>query len=390
MILHATSKDLIIKESERLISGSVKIYTCEFTFDESWDGYAKTVVFASSGSRLVNVALLDNVCEIPPEVLRPNARVRIGLYGTDGVRSRPTTYSDWITVEQGADVSGETAKPPTPSIYDQWIAALDRKHDEWASNEHFREEAEHERVLAERARVEAEKAREDLETGYVAQAKAHAESAAQSQKSAAIADGQAQGAAESAEHSAAIAKVSEDNALNHSFNAAYSAAQAKASEDVVSTSAANAEEARRVAEAAKDDAEEAQRSAAIANGQAQNAAAAAEECAEQAEDAANLALNHAQAAAENADRAEAAVAHPPYVGDNGNWYEWDENAGAFVDSGVGAQGPRGDNGVTTPVSGFFTLAVDENGDLWAYSEDDLALDFEYDAQSGNLYVVQEV
>ena len=107
MKLHATNKDLIIKESERLISGSVKIYTCEFTFDESWDDFAKTVVFSTGGSRLVNVALLDNVCEIPPEVLRPNARVRIGIYGTDGVRSRPTTYSEWISVDPGADVSGD-------------------------------------------------------------------------------------------------------------------------------------------------------------------------------------------------------------------------------------------------------------------------------------------
>lgn len=31
----------------------------------------------------------------------------------------------------------------------------------------------------------------------------------------------------------------------------------------------------------------------------------------------------------------------PYVGENGNWREWDESAGAFVDSGVQAQGKRG-------------------------------------------------
>lgn len=331
MILHATSKDLIIKESERLISGSVKIYTCEFTFDESWEGYAKTVVFASSGSRLVNVALLDNVCEIPPEVLRPNARVRIGLYGTDGVRSRPTTYSDWITVEQGADVSGETAKPPTPSIYDQWIAALDRKHDLWETNEHFREEAEHERVLAERARVkaenarvEAEKAREDLEKGYVAQAKEHAEAAKDSEEAAASSQ-------TAAALSEAIAETAAANALNYSNEAAYSAAQAKASESVVAADVDKAESARaeavdarreavasklaaenamyraetaqQIAEAAQAKATQSQLSAATANGQAQAAAAAAEEYAGMIEDAANRASAHAQAAENSANLA---------------------------------------------------------------------------------------
>lgn len=248
MKLHATNNDLVIKESERLISGSVKLYTCEFTFDESWNDYVKTVVFSTGGSRLVNVALLDNVCEIPPEVLRPNARVRIGIYGTDGVRSRPTTYSEWINVEQGADVTGNYAEPPTPSVYDQWVAGLDAKHDEWNAQEQARAEAEAERV-------EAEKAREDLETGYVAQAKAYADQAQASQEASASSKTAAESAKESAEasatsatQSAAIAQTSADNALTYSGNAAYSAAQAaaseqnaKASEEVASTVAANAE-----------------------------------------------------------------------------------------------------------------------------------------------------
>ncbi len=39
--------------------------------------------------------------------------------------------------------------------------------------------------------------------------------------------------------------------------------------------------------------------------------------------------------------------------------------------------------------GFFTFVVDENGDLWVYSEDGEAPTFEYDSETGNLYVVQE-
>ena len=53
---------------------------------------------------------------------------------------------------------------------------------------------------------------------------------------------------------------------------------------------------------------------------------------------------------------------------------------------VGPVGPPGESGITTPVSGFYTLSVDDNGDLWAYYED--AGDppaFEYDSETGNLY-----
>ena len=215
MILHATGSDLLIKEKDRLISGSVNMYTCEFLLDESWAGYTVTAVFSTNGSRLVNMAVVDGKCEIPVEVLRPNARIRIGIFGTDGVRSRPTTYSEWITVEQGADVTGTSAQPPTPSVYEQWISALDEQHDEWA-------EAEQARVEAENARAEAEQVRQDLESGYVARAEAAAESAAESAaKASEIAGGdfatttEAKGYANEAETNAkkhADGKVSDHNA----------------------------------------------------------------------------------------------------------------------------------------------------------------------------------
>ena len=56
----------------------------------------------------------------------------------------------------------------------------------------------------------------------------------------------------------------------------------------------------------------------------------------------------------------------------------------------GVKGDRGDSGVTTPINGFFTMYVDEDGNLWVLSEDDLTNTFEYDESTGNLYFVQEV
>ena len=36
----------------------------------------------------------------------------------------------------------------------------------------------------------------------------------------------------------------------------------------------------------------------------------------------------------------------PYIGENGHWYEWDDSAAEYVDTGVGVQGPQGIQGPT--------------------------------------------
>ena len=38
--------------------------------------------------------------------------------------------------------------------------------------------------------------------------------------------------------------------------------------------------------------------------------------------------------------------HSPYIGENGNWYEWDAEAANYVDTGTAAQGPQGPKGDT--------------------------------------------
>lgn len=144
MKLHATGTDLIITENERLISGSVNIHKCEFTFDSVWDGYMITAVF-STGNRTVNMAIVDGVCDIPVEVLRPNAKFHVGIVGVSGDITRPTIYSDWVCVEQGANVNASAGKVPEQSVFEEWMDALNKKHEEWEANEQARQEAEEER-----------------------------------------------------------------------------------------------------------------------------------------------------------------------------------------------------------------------------------------------------
>ena len=82
----------------------------------------------------------------------------------------------------------------------------------------------------------------------------------------------------------------------------------------------------------------------------------------------------------------------PSVSEEGD-LSWSNNDGKENPATVnikGAKGDRGDSGVTTPINGFFTMYVDGDGNLWVLSEDDLTNTFEYDAETGNLYFVQEV
>lgn len=52
----------------------------------------------------------------------------------------------------------------------------------------------------------------------------------------------------------------------------------------------------------------------------------------------------------------------------------------------GETGARGDSGVTAPLSGFFSLTVDAEGNLWAHAADGAsAPPFSYDAETGELY-----
>ena len=73
-------------------------------------------------------------------------------------------------------------------------------------------------------------------------------------------------------------------------------------------------------------------SASTASTAATNAANSASTASTKASEASASATNAANSAA----TAAAWSAHPPYIGDNGNWYVWNTNTSAYVDSGVDA------------------------------------------------------
>lgn len=124
MRLRATGQTLELVESERLVSGSVEIYTAAFEFDPAWDGYAKTAVFTDDMGRSAEIALTDNTCTIPWEILRAGRYIHIGIYGVNGDKRYPTIYTaNGLRVFEGA-LPANPSQPPSPTEYEQLLSMI--------------------------------------------------------------------------------------------------------------------------------------------------------------------------------------------------------------------------------------------------------------------------
>lgn len=124
MKLRATGQTLELVESERLVYGSVEIYTAAFEFDPAWDGYAKTAVFTDDMGRSAEIALTDNTCTVPWEILRAGKYIHIGVYGVNGDKRYPTIYTaNGLRVFEGA-LPANPSQPPSPTEYEQLLSMI--------------------------------------------------------------------------------------------------------------------------------------------------------------------------------------------------------------------------------------------------------------------------
>lgn len=126
--LYADKSRLTVRGKEPLVSGSVNVYQVQFQFSGDWDGLSRTAVFrAGSDSRSI---LLDKSgrCTVPWEVLTSHGQnLMTGVSGTgpEGNVVLPTIWANLGMIWEGVS-SGESAKPPTPDIWEQ---ELNRKGD---------------------------------------------------------------------------------------------------------------------------------------------------------------------------------------------------------------------------------------------------------------------
>lgn len=124
MRLRATGQTLELVESERLVSGSVEIYTAAFEFDAAWDGYVKTAVFTDDMGRSAEVALVENTCTVPWEILRAGKYIHVGVYGVNGDKRYPTIYTaNGLRVFEGA-LPANPSQSPSPTEYEQLLSMI--------------------------------------------------------------------------------------------------------------------------------------------------------------------------------------------------------------------------------------------------------------------------
>lgn len=117
----------LLLTDDTLIQNSSKTYTVEFIFDESWDGFSKTVIF-EAGPASVIVALTEDQCTIPTECLkRGSVELRIGIYGVKGDDRKGTIWCapSLVIPDTKLDVGTSSASPSTPDgVYDEIMAAI--------------------------------------------------------------------------------------------------------------------------------------------------------------------------------------------------------------------------------------------------------------------------
>ena len=354
-------------------------------FDEGWDGYAEKVTFWNAlgqnpVERTLTADLLEDItestriyiCPIPGEALTEAGDMSFVIDGwAEGKRQR--SIEDTLKVRPASFIeqAGEPTDP-TPTQAEQLQRQINTLLGDMQEQANIANDAAEDAInantSAQVARTKAEEAMEAAESAelnalaYAAAAGAHkqiaeqkaaealasAEEAKADAESTAINAKAATDAAKSAEQYESSAKSSADAASNYSIEAGRSALSANTAASQASASASAAQEAKDAAVGARDEAYEAKIDAKLYRDIVVDQAAVcvdlnnrSKEIQDVAEQSAQTAEAYAQTAEECAQRAEATVGKTPYIGDNGNWFGWDEETSAFVDTGVVALAKSG-------------------------------------------------
>lgn len=97
----------VIEKPVRITSGTVGL-PVEFTFDSQWDGLSKIAVFQAGYVRK-DMVVVDDATVVPMEnMVKPNVRLNIGVYGVneDGSVAIPTIWANAGQIRDGAVPNG--------------------------------------------------------------------------------------------------------------------------------------------------------------------------------------------------------------------------------------------------------------------------------------------
>lgn len=117
----------VMTEDNTLRQNASKPYYVEFSFDESWSGFSKTVVF-EAGPASVAVVLTEDRCTIPTECLKHGSvKLKIGVYGVNGEARKAVVWclTSLIIPDASIDTGSASTSPSTPDdLYSEIMAAI--------------------------------------------------------------------------------------------------------------------------------------------------------------------------------------------------------------------------------------------------------------------------
>lgn len=127
------TNEIEIEKNNLINSGEYNITPCEFEFSEEYNGLTKMAVF-STCSVDVKVAILNNRCVIPYEVLENQGQVLLGVYGYESVNDelelRYSPTPKYFYVIQGSYKEGGDPELPPKSEWEQVIEEVNTAIDE--------------------------------------------------------------------------------------------------------------------------------------------------------------------------------------------------------------------------------------------------------------------
>lgn len=117
---------LTIQNQEVIASGDSNFDSCEFVFDETWDGFTKTGVFYQDKTN-VQYAVLgsDDTCMIPTAAMARAGRMYIGVFGIKDTAVVTSTLCI-VDIREGAISGGNVSTEPTDDVFLAIIAQYQR------------------------------------------------------------------------------------------------------------------------------------------------------------------------------------------------------------------------------------------------------------------------
>lgn len=129
MKITVTKDNVKIEEFDVVHEGEHRVNKCSFSFSEEYtEELVKKAIFTSQNSS-VEVAIIDNECDIPTEILKARNIVLLGVYAykvtEDKLDLRYSPSPDAFKVNSGSYIEGANeSEEITPSQFEQYMQAM--------------------------------------------------------------------------------------------------------------------------------------------------------------------------------------------------------------------------------------------------------------------------